>query len=75
MMRPPNEVRAQHDARSVGPQKRFTRQQTDSNSTREAPEHGNDRRAFLIWACMLGAVPPERVAERVLAEVESEVAR
>ena len=38
----------------------------------EIPEHNGDRRAFLIWACMLGAVPPERVVERVIAEVESE---
>jgi hypothetical protein len=35
----------------------------------EAPEHHNDRRAFLVWALMLGAIPPERVTERVLEEL------
>ena len=35
----------------------------------ETPEHRGDRRRFLIWACMLGAVPPERVTERVLEEL------
>ncbi len=29
-----------------------------------------DRRAFLCWALMLGLVPPERVVERVVAELE-----
>jgi len=38
----------------------------------DAPEHHNDRRAFLVWALMLGAIPPERVAERVLADLEGE---
>jgi hypothetical protein len=36
----------------------------------EEPEHHNDRRAFLCWALMLGLVPPERVVERVVAELE-----
>jgi hypothetical protein len=38
----------------------------------EAPEHHNDRRRFLIWALMVGAVKPERVVERVLAEMEGD---
>jgi uncharacterized protein YdaU (DUF1376 family) len=37
-----------------------------------APEHHNDRRRFLVWALMLGAVPPQRVVERVLDEIEAE---
>ena len=40
----------------------------------EQPEHNGDRRRFLVWALMLGAVPPERVVERIVAEVESEAA-
>jgi len=32
-----------------------------------------DRRKFLIWACMAGFVGPERVVERILAEIEAEV--
>ena len=38
----------------------------------ERPEHRNDRRRFLIWACMAGLVQPERVTERVLQEIEQE---
>jgi hypothetical protein len=45
---------------------------SDKDTPSEQPEHGNDRRRFLVWALMLGAVPPERVVERVIAEVESE---
>ena len=41
----------------------------------EAPEHRNERRAFLVWACMLGAVPPERIVERVLEDIASEATR
>jgi hypothetical protein len=40
------------------------------DSRDEPPEHRNDRRRFLIWACMLGVVPPERVVERVISEIE-----
>lgn len=36
----------------------------------DEPEHRGDRRRFLVWALMLGAVPPERVVERIVAEVE-----
>ena len=36
----------------------------------EAPEHGSNRRAFLIWALMLGVVEPQRVVERVVRDVE-----
>ena len=31
-----------------------------------------DRRKFLIWACMCGFVGPERVVERILAEIADE---
>lgn len=37
----------------------------------ELPQFRN-RRAFLIWALMIGAVPPQRVVERIVAEVEGE---
>lgn len=36
----------------------------------EPPEHRGERRAFLIWCLMVGAVKPERVVERIVAEVE-----
>ena len=36
------------------------------------PEHRGRRRAFLMWALMLGATTPERVVERVVAEIERE---
>ena len=34
------------------------------------PEHRSERRRFLIWACMAGLVQPERVTERILAEID-----
>ena len=42
---------------------------TVSAQAPEQPEHRGDRRRFLIWALMLGAVPPERLTERVIAEI------
>jgi hypothetical protein len=30
----------------------------------------SSRRRFLIWACMAGFVGPERVTERILAELD-----
>ena len=33
------------------------------------PEHRSERRRFLIWAYMAGLVQPERVTERILAEI------
>lgn len=42
-----------------------------ATNVREAPEHHNDRRAFIVWALMLGVIPPERVTERVLEELEA----
>jgi hypothetical protein len=39
-------------------------------AAREEPEYGNSRRRFLIYACMAGFCPPERVVERVLAELQ-----
>jgi hypothetical protein len=38
----------------------------------EGPEHNGDRRRFLIFALMAGLVPPERVTERIVAEIEKE---
>ncbi len=38
----------------------------------QAPEHNSDRRRFLTWCVMLGVVPPERMTERVVAELEHE---
>jgi len=49
-----------------------TVQRTSGNRSTEVPEHRNDRRRFLIWACMAGLVQPERVAERILADVEAD---
>ena len=40
----------------------------------EEPEHRNERRPFLVWACMLGAVPPQRIVERIVSEIENEAA-
>lgn len=34
-----------------------------------------DRRKFLIWAAMCGCVGPERVTERILAELAEEGAQ
>jgi hypothetical protein len=45
------------------------------DSLDEEPEHRNDRRRFLIWALMLGAVPPERVVERIVDELEQDASR
>jgi hypothetical protein len=42
------------------------------DSDDELPEHHSDRRRFLIWGFMLGAVPRERVIERALAELEEQ---
>lgn len=36
----------------------------------EAPEHKGDRRRFLVWALMLGATTPDRLTERIVAEIE-----
>lgn len=49
-----------------------TIQRASANRSTEQPEFGNRRRAFLIAMFMLGAVPPERVVERVLADVEAD---
>jgi hypothetical protein len=34
----------------------------------EQPEHRGERRRFLIWALMLGVIPPQRVVARVVAD-------
>ena len=38
----------------------------------EQPEHRNDRRRFICWSLMLGLIPPQRLVERVIAEIEAE---
>ena len=42
--------------------------------TAEQPEHNGDRRRFLVWAVLGGFAKPERLTERIVAEVESEAA-
>ena len=44
----------------------------ETRPTQEQPEHRSERRRFLIWALMLGAVPPQRVTDRIVREVEDE---
>ena len=74
MDRPPTKEDARHAGNAAGiegdlPGGRIENKDTPS----EQPEHNGDRRRFLVWALMLGAVPPERVVERVLQDVaESE---
>ena len=36
----------------------------------EQPEHGNDRRRFIAWDVMCGFANPERLTERIVAEVD-----
>jgi hypothetical protein len=38
----------------------------------EQPEHHNERRRFLVWAVLAGFAKPERLTERIVAEVENE---
>jgi hypothetical protein len=38
----------------------------------EPPEHRNERRRFLIFALMANLIPPARVVDRIIADVESE---
>ncbi len=40
----------------------------------EQPEHRNDRRRFLIWCLMVGAVKPDVVTTRIVDEIERETA-
>jgi len=71
-MRPPNVTAA---ARAGGDRKALRKSVTGTATPEvcpEAPEHRGERRAFLIWACMIGAVPPSRVVERIVAELERE---
>ena len=42
----------------------------DLQPQQEAPEHRCDRRRFLVWALMAGYVKPERMTERIVAEIE-----
>jgi len=36
------------------------------------PEHRGDRRRFLVWATMAGFAKPERLTERIVADVEEQ---
>ena len=51
-----------------------TEMQSSRNLSAEpdVPQAFRNRRAFLIWALAIGAIPPERVVERVISEVERE---
>lgn len=51
--------------------------QTQAKSTTSATDRAalpqfTDRRRFLIWALMAGYVKPERLTERIVAELEEE---
>jgi hypothetical protein len=49
-------------------------QETTTGEAKDStvPPAFRNRRAFLIWAFAIGAVPPERVVERVVAEIQRE---
>ena len=42
------------------------------NDDLEMPQQFRNRRAFLIWSLAMGFIPPERVTERVLADIQTE---
>jgi len=42
------------------------------SSDPDAPRQFRSRRAFLVWAVALGLAPPQRLTERIVAEVEAE---
>jgi hypothetical protein len=42
------------------------------HTTVEAPEHRGDRRRFLVWAVLAGFAEPDRLTERIVAEIEQE---
>jgi hypothetical protein len=46
---------------------------TDAQSDRALLPQFRNRRAFLIWALMAGYTKPERVVERVVAELKQEI--
>ena len=50
----------------------FTPDATLVRAGMQVPEFGTSRQRFLIAMFMIGAVPPERVVERVVADVEAE---
>ena len=39
---------------------------------REEPEHRGERRRFIVWCAMCGYIGPERLSERILAELADE---
>lgn len=44
----------------------------NSMSADAEPEHRGDRRRFLVWAVLCGFAKPERLTERIVAELEEE---
>ena len=52
----------------------FAQVRVDEDQAPELPEHGGERRRFLCWAVMCGFAKPERLTERIVAEIESEAA-
>ena len=46
--------------------------ESNAQSSRATLPQFRNRRAFLIWALMCGYTKPERVVERVVAELEDE---
>jgi hypothetical protein len=44
----------------------------DTSPAPAVPEHCRDRRRFLVWAVLSGFAPPERMTERIVAEIERE---
>ena len=38
----------------------------------EPPEHGGQRRRFIVWAVLCGFAKPERLTEAVVREIEAE---
>ena len=50
-------------------------QSSDNNEQHQAQSQFSSRRRFLIWACMAGFVGPERVTERILADLADEETR
>lgn len=74
-MRPPNEnAPAAAAARGADTQRNTIPVDTTPAKVtpqREAPEYHCSRRRFLVWAVMAGYVKPERMTERVVAEIEA----
>ncbi len=64
--------RAEIQAARLRAHKLFAQVRRVDDDRAEPPEHNGERRRFLCWALMLGAIPPERLTERIVAELERE---